>query len=423
MSGLNETAALKIGHPGLGTTATRIGGKLVLQNDIGATEAHVLVLNIEERTATLTCSDAHRRRLAFLKSLLEPFAVRWSDHLAACAKDPRRGRGVLPGRGSFRGPPRNRLSSAISRSADRGSRIVFLIDWNRARKALGEFLPEADAVRLLKWAADNNLGHRDFLELGAGRLIAEAIEFAEPTSGLLQGRSQRFIRDELKVELARKFRSTHAGLLSVALSHAERVFDLASEVREGLAGYEDAQGSAQLERTARRARKWEQECDAVVSRIHTLAQRMPNAGAYRDLMHEVDEAADGLEEAAFLMTHLVILAPPPRLVRPVQELAALLVAGAQESVKMFEAARHVTREGVRENFEDFLGAVDCLVALEHQMDTAERVVTTAVLGVEDDARILHLLSRLSGALEGAADAMSRAALKLREHLLGTIMTG
>lgn len=40
MQGLNRTAFLKLDHPGLSTTATRVGRRLILQNDIGTTDAH-----------------------------------------------------------------------------------------------------------------------------------------------------------------------------------------------------------------------------------------------------------------------------------------------------------------------------------------------------------------------------------------------
>ena len=332
-----------------------------------------------------------------------------------------------------------------------GSRIVFLIDWNRARKQLREFVPNADAVRLLKWAADNRVGHRGFLELGGARLLMEAIEFAqrtplhygerlhealgddatfeflqfvlrEATTGLLQGRSERFIRDEIKAELARRFRTAHASLLSMALTHAERVFDLATDLRNGLWRYADPQGREHLETLSRRARQWEQECDAIVSRVRTLAERTSKPAAYRDLMHEADEAADGLEEAAFLMTHLVAVSPAPNLMQPVRDLASLLVVGAQESVKMYESARHVTREGAREDMQDFFAAVDRVVAIEHDTDDAERAVTTALFMNEVDARTLHLLARLTRCLEEAADALARSALMLRDYLLGEIMT-
>lgn len=449
MAGLNDTAALKFDHPGLGTTATRAGGQLVIQNDIGTTDAHVLVLHVAERRATLTYTDVHEQRLAFFQTLFKPFAVVWSEQHtrreAALAQDGEFYQTV----GTFEAPDAQALERYLTHV---GSRIVFLIDWNRARKQLREFLPKADVARLLKWAVDNKLGHRGFLELGGARLLSEAIEFAqraplrygerlhemlgietafdylqfvfrEATTGLLEGRSERFIRDEIKAELARRFHTAHASLLGIALTHAERVFDLASDVRDGLAGYLEPQGTGRLERTARRARRWEQECDGIVSRIRSLAERMSKPQAYAELMHEADEAADGLEEAAFLMTHLAAVQPAAQLIRPVQALAGLILEGAQESVKMYESARHVTRDGAREDFQDFFAAVDRVVAVEHETDRAERLVTTALLAAEVDARALHLLSRLTRSLEETADALSHSALRLRDQLLAEITNG
>ena len=46
MRGPNRTAPLKFDHPGLATSATRDGDRLVIQNDIGANDAHVLVLSV-----------------------------------------------------------------------------------------------------------------------------------------------------------------------------------------------------------------------------------------------------------------------------------------------------------------------------------------------------------------------------------------
>jgi len=41
--GVHATAHLKFDHPGLGTTATRAGGRLVIPNDIGTTDAATAV--------------------------------------------------------------------------------------------------------------------------------------------------------------------------------------------------------------------------------------------------------------------------------------------------------------------------------------------------------------------------------------------
>src|SRR5262249_30274313 len=63
MRGLNRTAPLKFDHPGLGTTATRSEGRLVLQNDIGTTDSHVLIVHVAGFRMTVTYTDVHARRL------------------------------------------------------------------------------------------------------------------------------------------------------------------------------------------------------------------------------------------------------------------------------------------------------------------------------------------------------------------------
>jgi len=47
-----------------------------------------------------------------------------------------------------------------------GSKIVFLIDWNRARKSLRNFMRNADCVKVLHWAAEKEYGHRAYMILG-----------------------------------------------------------------------------------------------------------------------------------------------------------------------------------------------------------------------------------------------------------------
>ena len=65
MRGLNRTAPLAFGHPGLGTTAVRAGGRLTIQNDIGTTDAHVLVIHVDPKEVTVTYTDIHRPRAKF----------------------------------------------------------------------------------------------------------------------------------------------------------------------------------------------------------------------------------------------------------------------------------------------------------------------------------------------------------------------
>ena len=173
MRGLNSTQALKLDHPGLGTTATLSGRQLVLQNDIGTTDAHVLVVHVENFVATLTYSDVHLERLLFFQSLFENFAVDWEETRS------RRESGLNEGGiyhlciGAYKARDREQLAQYL---AFLGSRLVFLIDWNRARKRLRAFVRKRDGIAVLKWAADNGYGHMAFLKVGGDMLIYDAMQ-------------------------------------------------------------------------------------------------------------------------------------------------------------------------------------------------------------------------------------------------------
>ena len=79
MRGVNATAPLKFDHPGLATTAARTGNQLVIQNDIGTTDAHVLVVHVEGQELSLIYTDVHRLRLQFFKGVLDPVGLTWSE--------------------------------------------------------------------------------------------------------------------------------------------------------------------------------------------------------------------------------------------------------------------------------------------------------------------------------------------------------
>jgi hypothetical protein len=86
MQGLNETRALKFDHPGLETMATRSGGRLLIQNDIGTTDAHVVVIVVKKNSVTVTYTDVHRARAKFFIGLFDKFEAKWSGldrHTAA----------------------------------------------------------------------------------------------------------------------------------------------------------------------------------------------------------------------------------------------------------------------------------------------------------------------------------------------------
>jgi len=168
MRGLNRTAPLAFGHPGLATTAARGGARLTIQNDIGATDRACACDSCRKQPVSVTYTDVHRVRAKFFSSLFETWNVEWS----VLAEHEAGGLGkedvfyLMTGR--FAAETRRELDAFLTFL---GSRIVFLIDWNKGRKALQTFVGKNTSIDLLTWAANNEVGHRAFLELGGADLV------------------------------------------------------------------------------------------------------------------------------------------------------------------------------------------------------------------------------------------------------------
>ena len=75
MRGLESTRKLKFDHPGLATTASRSGDRLIIQNDIGETDAHVVVIAVEQDAVTVTYTDVHLARAKFFTDLFRNFSI------------------------------------------------------------------------------------------------------------------------------------------------------------------------------------------------------------------------------------------------------------------------------------------------------------------------------------------------------------
>lgn len=448
MSALNATAPLKFEHPGLGTTATRTGDRLVIQNDIGTTEAHVLVLQVIGLEAILTYTDVHARRARFFQSLLEPWPVVWDDtrsrHGARVADEDTYYLCV----GRFTAATREELERYLTHV---GSRLVFLIDWNRARKRLGAFIGRRNVAGVLRWAADHDYGHRAFLQLGGEQLIHEAIEHARAPvrygerldevlgaeavvdylrfvlraccEGLRKGRSERLIRDELKAELLNHLDTAEQGIVGLVSDHAATIAELAAAVRDALlhAGA-DGRDDAFVARAARRATRAEHRADQLLIRARSQVRRAVGAEVYLRILEEADDAADALEEAAFLLT---LLGPGVQLGDDyLPQLGQLIVDASREYVKGVEAASHLHRRSAREDVQDFLEAVDRIVTTEHEVDGVERRTIEALFAAGSvDFRQAHLAWQLAHNFEVASDAVARAALRLRDHVLDDVMVG
>lgn len=441
--GLNATAHLKFDHPGLGTTATRTNHCLLIQNDVGTTEAHVLILRVEGLNATVTSTDVHPARLRFFESLFEAYPVRWQSGATETAGENLAGVAFRTCTGRLEARTQGALVEYLRFL---GSRIVFLIDWNRARKRLGLFVGKQDAIALLGWAAREEVGHRAFLELGGEELIYEAVRHSSgltvqygerletllgrdalmsylkyvlrtTSQGLTEHRSPALIRDEIRAELLRQFHGVQETVMELAARQTDLIFDLACGVRDALLRAPAAASDRSMPRLAQRAAVLERKADDLVRRSNELARARHVPELLTALIARSDDIADHLEDAAFLVGFLPRIEQVSGVLASARELAQLLVDGAQELVKCVANAPLIRRGAANDDLHAFLEAANRLLSIEEETDSAQRKVTECLIGEVPGTRELFVFSELARYLEKAADQMARSAGMLREYAL------
>ena len=443
MAGVNRTAPLKFGHPGLGTIATRSGDRLVIQNDIGLTDAHVLVVTVKDRTITITYTDIHIQRLHFFQGLFPPFPVRWSDTVSR-----------TPGK-KFEMPVYHLLVGTYTAHDDRdardflthaGSKIVFLIDWNRARKKLRNFVPNADAIGILSRAADEETGHVAFIELGGEQLIFEALELAssiplrygEPlheilgreqtleylqfvlrtaSKGLLANTSRFLLQNEIRAELLRHFRTAHEGLMDICEDHASFSIEIASVVLESLWAVSERRDTRAASRNAARAKEWEHRADDLVNRIRNISQRIQNPRFFIDLITIADDIADYLEEAGFFITLIPDHGDEKDIFLELRNLAELVLKGCREYLKALIAAQEFHRTSQREDMKDLLTAVDEVFSIERLCDESLRRTERVIYEQCTGFREFRLFLEIAGTLEEASNTLLKVSFHVRDNMI------
>lgn len=443
MQGLNRTAPLKFNHPGLGTTVTRAGERLVIQNDIGVTEAHVLVVAVNTATVTITYTDVHMPRLAFFESLFEDWGVEWSDTLSRRTAGKQDGGVYHLSVGTFAIPDRKGCRAFL---AHLGSRLVFLIDWNKARKQLRNFLLNKDAVEVIRLAARQEIGHRGFLELGGDRLVYAALDLAarvplrygEPlhqilgrektmeylswvlraaSEGLLKGESRLLIQDRCRAELLRYFRTAQVELLERATAHATLLVDVALALQTSVIALRSGSGTDRVPRNALRAKRWERDADLIVSEIRTLSSRIEDIRFFSDLITAQDDAVDYLEEGCFYSTLLADVTRFPESLSGLEEMAALSVAAAREFIRALSAAQFTRAGASRDEMQEFFSAANRVIAIEQECDDAHRRTERCLVQEVRKAGPLHACTQLSLAIEESVNALMKAVYVLHDNIL------
>jgi len=437
MKGVNETAPLKLDHPGFVTTASRDGDRVSIQSELGATDVHAVVVHVSGLTVTVIYADQHRPRIRFFREMLQPYDVRWE---AA----PRAGSGdheMAVGR--YTAAAADDLEAFLTRV---GSRLVFLVDWNRARKRLSRFVKSADAVALLKWAADNNIGHRAFLEAGDSRLIDAALERAAPTqmrygarlddllgrdaarlflmsvlriasAGVSRGTSPRLIDDEIEAELLPYVRRSDRTMLSAAADHAMVIEAAVEWIGRALTRLKNREPHPDHAATFSLIRSWRSRADEIARRTIRMLNQSPDAQPFKLLMADGATAVKAVEEAALTLT-LVPHETDGTVLSLLDSLCGLVAGGIREYVRCLEEARDLAGGADRSGLDRFLVTIDRLVALDDQCDEAERAVLERLVRGSSDFRELHLCSAIGSGLDAVYDSVARSCLIVRDYVLG-----
>ncbi len=441
MRGLNRAAPLAFGHPGLGTTATRVGERLVIQNDIGVTEAHVLVVHVEGTTVTVTYTDVHRARAEFFISMFAGLNVAWSplnEDASGLGKDS----AFFLVTGTHTAEAQPSLDTMLEFL---GSRIVFLIDWNKARKALQTFAGKRAAVDVLEWAAAHDYGHRAFLELGGTELVFEAIRHVAAgrvpygarldnvlggaattdflksvlriaTEGLASGRSARLIRDEIQAELTQCFETAESALYSVVLRHLGLSRMLAGLISDAMSGGHLA-SAAERKAIATQSKRLEHKADRLALEARELAQRLiDDRGHLRPAADAIEQATDALDDAAFFLSLFPDTPVLGRFIEPVAPLADITTASVADLVRSIEAAARLP-EGARVDAVTALQGIDAVIGAEKTADDLYRTALGAILASPAEANLALIAIELARALESATDQLARAALSLRDRVI------
>ena len=439
MRGVNRTGHLKGDHPGLDTAATRDGPRLMIQNDIGTNDAHVLVIQVEGLRVVLTYSDLHRRRFAFFQSLLCEVGANWSEPQARTSAGLNFGATYYVGTATFDCADEEALCGVLEGI---GARIVFLIDWNRARKRLEQFVGKTDAVAILAEAARRRVGHMAWLAAGGEQLVFGAMQALGPeyfrigdrldgvlgtekarafvlesmalaSAAMQQRQPLALVADDTRLLLARYLhRHDEFDLLA---EHAAYCHALAEGLRDGLAHGHERDRKAARE-FSERAKDWERRADQLVMDARARAEARPRWEAFAELVETADDVADALEEAAFLLS--LIAADHHQgwrgeVHQTMQLLADAVLGAAQDHVRALEIARGFGEDSSAEDHEAFVAALWRVLNAERQCDVLLRDVRRALAEHVSDAATLNLSTDFAQALESATDWLLATGYGLR----------
>ena len=438
--GIQSTSALKFGHPGLDTAVTRDGDRLLIQNDIGTNDAHVLVIECRPGQLHLTYSDLHVARFEFFGRMLLQLGFDWEPLSAQTHASLNGGKPYQVAHATLVSRHDSRLREALEMAA---SRIVFVIDWNRARKRLQAFVRKPVAVQILEQLARENMGHMAWLLAGADRLVYEAMQAVNGEAfrvgdrldqvlgeaaardyllALMRAASVKLreqqplalIADEARMLLARAVRQ-RTFEFDLLAEHAAYCHALAQALAEGLLNPEGLEARTAL---LLRAKTWERQADHLLTEARRRAERQSRWLPMLDLLDRMDDVADVIEEAIFQLGLLAqpVMPPLPQEVRrSLCDLAEATLAALQDQIRAIEMARHLDEGVAQVEGEEFLQALWRILRAERVCDECLRQARTQiVLLLHDRPAAMQLATELAATTESATDHLLGAAYALRK---------
>ncbi|MCU0956449.1 MAG: phosphate transport regulator [Hydrogenophaga sp.] len=440
MRGIHATAALKFGHPGLDTAVTRDGDRLLIQNDIGTNDAHVLVIEWLPGALHLNYSDLHANRFAFFGRMLQGLGFRWEALAPRVDASLNQGKPYQLGHASLESSDEQRLLDALEMAA---SRIVFVIDWNRARKRLQAFVRKAVAIDVLEQAARENVGHMAWLLAGGEQLVYEAMQAVDGDAfrvgerldqvlgdsaarayllDLMRASSVRLreqqptalVADEARMLLARAIRK-RTFEFDLLAEHSAYCHSLALSLVEALVN-EEGKGAAQARLL--RAKAWERQADHVLSESRRRAERQARWQPMLVLLDKLDDVADVLEESIFVLS-LLASEQLPNLPRAVREsvlvIAETTLGAVQDQIRAVEIARHLEQSVAQLEADAFLQALWRILRAERVCDESLREARMQIVAhLHDQPVLLQLASELAMTIEQATDHLLGSAYALRK---------
>jgi hypothetical protein len=381
-------------------------------------------------------TDVHRSRIRFLQEMLQPFAVTWTT------KPPPEGVtfDMVVGRYAAVTPAQIERYLAFV-----GSRLVFLIDWNRARKRLAVLVGKSEAVALLKWAADNNLGHCAFLQIGGIRLVEVAFERAAPmqarlgsrlderlgrqaarhflmtvlratSAGLSAGQSTRLIEDKIEADLLRHLQTPERHVLAGAAGHATMIAALAEHLRLELMRRKAGGAGEELARTPALARAWTARADEMLRQECRFIESINGGHQLGPLLSEAEGAAAALEETASMLP-FIPEAVDPKTLALLESLGDQVSATAREYVRGLETGQELSPASERRDVDDFLIAIDRLAALGREAVDSKRALTEHLLRSKGDCHELYVLTTMAHGFERTAALLARCGSIVRDQVL------